>query len=317
MPESPGEEDVVPIKGDSGYAPAGADRPFVSNDPGDLSGYEALSYAVNELLPWSWWTPPPVPPGLLDVNDDIVDVVPIAGDTSGPEDDVASFGTDGSYVGSDPTPPSPSPAPAGPSPAPTAPSPGVDYGDLDDLIDDLLDAIGAAPEPDEGLLPPPRTRPRNPWLVAAIVAAAVLIAGAVLAFTLGGSSSSHSAASDTSTTTPPSTTLAASTTTAAPVGPSDVTMSLGLGEVNGRTLPLQVTLQANPGAPHTMSVKVAFAGPGIQPSDTFQLVGTSPVTHTVVANGCGSWTMQVVSINEKPIAAKGNPNLQNGATHNC
>ena len=321
MPDGAGADDVVPIAGDSttvpegtassaGTSPAeGAARPFISNDSFDASGYEALSAAVDELYPIYWSLPPPLPPDVgTDVSDvsDVSDVVPIAGDTRPPDDDVGMFGADGSYAGPGVA---DSSAPAGTPPS-TA-SPPVDYSGIDDLIDEVLERLGAPP--DEGLLPAPR--PRDPWIVAAIVAAVVLIVAAVIAFALTGGSSSQKAEPAASTTAPSST--APPTTTSASVPPSDVTLSLGLGQVSGPSLPLIITLQAAAAAPKTLTVKVAMAGPGIPASDTYQLNPGASVTHTVVVNGCGSWTVQVVSIDGQPVQANGNPNLQNGATHKC
>ncbi len=312
MPDGAGADDVVPIAGDSttaegADAAAGVARPFVSNDSFDTTGYQALSAAVDELFPINWWSPQPLPP---DFDTDVSvpsDLVPIAGDTLPPgEDDLLRFGTDGSYVGPGETPPAPPTAP----PTPNT-SPPVDCGPIDDLIDEVLDRLGVPP--DEGLLPTPP--PRNPWVFIAIVAAVVLIVAAVIGFALTRGSSSKTAEPATSTTSPSST--AAPTTTSGSIPPSDVTLSLSLGQVSGRTLPLLVTLQAKPDAPEPLTVKIAMTGPGIQPSDTFQLNPGASVTHTIVANGCGSWTIQVVSINGQPVHASGNPDLQNGATHNC
>jgi hypothetical protein len=317
-------DDVVPIAGDSGAAPdevvpiagdstgpvppaPGSERPIITTDPWDNTGYEDLAAAVDVIFPF-WPDVPPLPDWSDGIFDGPTEVVPIAGDSAPPSvDDEASYGADGRYVGPqpDPTPP----------PAPPPPSPPIDYSGIDDAIDELLDALGV-PTPEPGLLSDPPPPPRNPWLLVAIVAAVVLVTAAVIGFAVTRGSSSHSASPPSSTASSTTTTAATSTTSGA-IPATDVTMSLGLGEVSGRTLPLQVTMQAASDAPHALTVKVAFTGPGIQPSDTFQVAPGASVTHTIVANGCGSWTMQVVSIDGQPVHANGNPNLQNGATHNC
>jgi hypothetical protein len=299
-------EEVVPIAGDSEVAAPGPDRPFVSNAPWDSSGYEALSAATDELLP-NWPQPPPLPDFDPDAAANAPDVVPIAGDSHPPGDDDSMFGTDGSYVGP--------PAAADPAPA-TAPPPRPDAG-VDDAIDDVLDALGAPEDEDEGLLPSPRTRPRNPWVVMALVAAVVLLVVAVTAFFVSRGSSSHTstAASTTSTAVTSSTTSTSSAPTSIPA--SDVTLSLGLGQVSGTDLPLQISVQAASAAPQRLTVKVAMTGPGVPPSDTYLVAPGATVTHTVVGHGCGSWTVKVVSIDGQPVAANGNPNLQNGASHPC
>jgi hypothetical protein len=312
MPEGAGADDVVPIAGDSTApdgvdAAAGAARPFVSNNSFDSSGYEALSAAVDELFPIYWMSPPPLP-SAFDTDVSIPsDVVPITGDSTPSTNDDSMFGGDGRYVG-----PGVPDAPLPPDAPPPATAPPVDYSGIDDLIDEVLDRLGAPV--DEGLLPTPP--PRNPWVFIAIVTAVVLLVAAVIGFALTRGSSSHNAEPAASTTTASTASTASTTTTSASVPPGDVTLSLSLGQVSGRSLPLLVTLQAKPDAPR-MTVKVAMTGPGIQPSDTFQLSPGASVTHTIVANGCGSWTVQVVSINGQPVHASGDPNLQNGATHNC
>jgi hypothetical protein len=303
-------DDVVPIAGDStGEVPptAGADRPFVSNAPWDSSGYEGLSAATDELFP-TWPAGPPPPD--LDVADayDVNDVVPIAGDSHAPGDDDAMFGSDGGYVG-----PPPEPPPAATPPAPPADST-VDT-EVDDAIDDVLDRFGA-PQ-DEGLLPTPRPRWRNPWLVAALIAVLVLLVAAITGALVSRGSSSHTSDAAAATTTTAASSASPSSSASASIPTSDVTLSLGLGQVSGTDLPLLISVQAASAAPHRLTVRVAMTGPGVPASDTFAVGPGATVTHTVVGHGCGSWTVKVVSIDGQPVAAGGNPNLQNGATHNC
>jgi len=232
------------------------------------------------------------------------DVVPIAGDSAGPDDAGPP----------PPTEPPTMPVVDGPPESPATP---VVDGPVGDMVADSLDDLMGPPPESTGLLSPGDQRPRNPWLVTGIITALVLVVAVLVILGVHhSSSSSHSSAASSTTAAGSSSTTAAPTTTTA-VSASDVTLTLGLGQVNGASTPLFITVQAAPDAPGALTVKVAMTGRGIPASDTYEVTPGRSVTHTVVGQGCGTWTVKVVSINGKPVNAAGNVNLENGATHAC
>ena len=82
-------------------------------------------------------------------------------------------------------------------------------------------------------------------------------------------------------------------------------------------MPLLITLQVATDASGVEKVTLDFTGAGLPKSDTFSLAPGASVTHTFDATGCGKFTVRVASVNGKPVDSAGNPNLENGATHEC
>ncbi len=244
----------------------------------------------------------PAQPQGIDSTPPVSDVVPIAGDSHPEPDDVGMLGGDGSYVGSygsvhdnPAVPPAPSGGDvvtiAGDSPAPESdsiyqnigdltapqPPPGSDgiYQAVDDVVGGIVDLdappslYGPPPEVVGGLVAWVKSAPK--WLIPALLAIVVAVIVAVVA--LGGSSksteppppaSTPTATTPTTASTPTATTAPTTTasTTPAPPASSLVTLSLGLGQVEGTKLPIPVTVTAAPNAPGVEKVTLALTGPG-------------------------------------------------------
>jgi hypothetical protein len=290
--------DVVPIAGDSHGEP---------DDAGMMSGDGHYHPDSSEPGP----PPPPDPPAQPASGGD--DVVPIAGDSSAPGSGDSIYQNIGDIV----------------APQPPPGSDGM-YQAVDDVVDGIVDLdappslYGPPPEVVGGLVAWVKSAPK--WLIPALLAIVVAVIVAVVA--LGGSSkstapsttaSTQAATTPTTASTPAATTAPTTTeaTTPTPPAASLVTLSLGLGQVSGSSLPLPVTVTAAPNAPGVEKVTLALTGPGVPGSYAMTVAPGKSVSHTFVGTGCASWTVRVASVNGTVIHAAGDPNLENGATHKC
>jgi len=288
--------EVVPIAGDSHPEPD--DVGMFGTDGSYVGSYGSVH-------------DDPAPPGPAGGDD----VVPIAGDSTAP----GSEGGESIYQN------------IGDIVAPQPP-PGDDgiYQAVDDVVGGVVDLdappslYGPPPGFVPGLVAWVKSAPK--WVIPALLAIVVVIIVAVVA--LGGSSKSTAPppAASTPTATAPTTastptTTTAPTTTAAttpsPPASSLVTLSLGLGQVSGTSLPLPVTVTAAPNAPGVQKVTLTLTGPGVPASYTMSVAPGKSVTHTFVGTGCAHWTVRVASVNGTVVHAAGDPNLENGATHKC
>lgn len=268
--------------------------------------------------------PPPPPSVDFDPAISTGDVVPIAGDSYTGSDASDPPPGDGSDVvpiagdSSDPAPP-PAPQPAGDD--------GI-YSAVDDAVGSIVDLdappslFGASPDVVTGLVGWVKSAPK--WLIPALLA--IVIAIVVALVSLGGSSKSSTTSSTPATTTSATTSTSTTTTTAtttasvpaaSPPAASVVSLGLSLGQVSGANLPLLISVQAAPNAPGVEKVTLAFTGAGMPGSYVVSVAPGKSVTHTFVGTGCGKWTVRIAAVNGTVVHAGNNPNLENGASHNC